>query len=403
MTDSLPTTDPDDVLPAHDADVTRVHVDGREVLLVGTAHISQESVDVVRQVIEDEQPDTVCVELDAERFQSLTQGQRWEDLDLIQVIKDRKMTFLLARLALMAFQKRMGNYTGVKPGAEMAAAAEEAEAQGAELELIDRNVQITLLRAWRTTPFWRRAFVALSLLAGLFDSGEVDEADLAELRQSPNITEILDELGEILPSVKGVVVDERDLYMAHKIRNADGERIVAVVGAAHVPGILRHLQQEDDPAAIDAVEYVPPRSYISRFLPWMIPVLIIGVFTFGYFNADPEYFQTATLAWVVANGAFSAVGALAALAHPLTIVAAAAAAPFTSLAPIVGAGMVAAFIQTIFAAPRVRDFESIGDDIVEWTGWWKNRLSRIMLVFFFSSLGSSIGTFVALWWLKDLL
>ncbi len=406
MTDSQPPTDAEDVFgsrAASNADVTRMGVDDREILLVGTAHISQESVDTVQQVIEVEQPDTVCVELDDERYRSLTQGQQWEELDLIEVIKNRKTTFLLARLALMAFQKRMGSYTDVKPGAEMAAAVDEAKRQNIDVELVDRNIQTTLLRAWRTTPFWRRAMVAVSIIAGVFDSGEVDEADLSELRQTPNITEILDELGEALPSVKGVLVDERDLYMAHKIRNAPGERIVAIVGAAHVPGMIDHLEGPDDPEGAEAVEFVPPRSKLSRFLPWTLPALVIGLFVFGWFNADAETFQTATTAWVLSNGIFSGIGAIAALAHPLTIIAAAVAAPFTSLFPMVGAGMVAAFAQTIFAPPSVDDMETVGDDITEWSGWWKNRLSRILLVFLFSSLGSTIGTFVAFGWLKNLL
>lgn len=406
MTESTPSDDIDPLVDEAidpETDVTRLEVDGREILLIGTAHISQESVETVQRVIEAEQPDTVCVELDADRLRSLTEGQNWEDLDLIAVIKKRQLTFLMARLALMAFQKRMGSYTGVKPGAEMSAAVEQAQAQGAHLELVDRNVRATLLRAWRLTPFWRRAFVAVSLLAGVFDSGQVGEEDLAELRKAPNITEILDELGEALPSVKGVLVDERDLYMAHHIRNAPGKRIVAVVGAAHVPGLIRHLEGPDTPEAASAVEYVPPRSHLSRALPWLIPAIVISLFILGFFRADPEVFQSAAIAWVLANGTFSAIGAIAALAHPFTIIAAFFAAPLTSLNPTIGAGMVCAFVQTISCAPRVRDMESVGDDIAEWRGWWKNRLSRIFVVFFLTSLGSTIGTFVAFGWLKNLL
>lgn len=405
MTDSTPPTDAEELLgddPPPETDVTRIEVDGREILLIGTAHISQESVDTVQRVIEVEQPDTVCVELDDERLKTLTEDQSWEDLDLIEVIKNRQLTFLMARLALMAFQKRMGSYTGVKPGAEMSAAVDQARAQGARLELVDRNVRTTLLRAWRMTPFWRRTFVALSLAAGIFDSGEIDEEDLAELRKSPNITEILDELGEALPSVKGVLVDERDLYMAHRIRNAPGEHIVAVVGAAHVPGLLRHLKRPDAPEAAEAVEFVPPRSRLSRVLPWLIPAIVIGLFVIGFFRADPQEFQSAAIAWVLANGTFSSIGAIASLAHPLTILAAFVAAPLTSLNPTIGAGMVCAFVQTIFCAPRVHDMESVGDDIAQWKGWWKNRLSRIFVVFFFTSLGSTLGTFVAFGWLKNL-
>lgn len=387
---------------ADETDVTRLHVDGKEILLVGTAHISQESVETVRRVLEAEQPDTVCVELDEDRFRALTQEQRWEDLDLLEVIKKGQITFLIARLGLMAFQKRMGSYTGVKPGAEMAAAVEEAQELGAHVELVDRDVKATLLRAWRLTPFWRRSLVAVSLVAGIFDSGEVGEEELAELRQSHNITEILDEMGQALPSVKGVLVDERDLFMAHRIRNAPGERIVAVVGAAHVPGLVRYLEGVDTPEAARSVEHIPPKSRLSKFLPWLIPLIVIGLFVWGLIRGDTETVQHALAAWVLINGTLSGLGAISALAHPVTIVVAFAAAPITSLIPVIGAGWVAAFIQTLVAPPTVDDMERAGDDIAEWKGWWKNRLARIILVFIFCSIGSTTASFLAFYWLKDL-
>ena len=385
-------------------DITRVEVDGREIVLVGTAHISQESVDTVKRVIESEDPDSVCVELDQQRFDSLRSDATWEDLDLIEVIKQGKLTFLLARLALTAFQRRMGANTGVTPGAEMAAAADAAHELGVPVELVDRNVQTTLLRAWRLTPWWRRAEVALMLFASLFQGGDIDEGDLSELRQTANITAILDELGEVFPEVKEVLVDERDIYMANAIRKTDGDKIVAIVGAAHKPGIINWLKQpEIDDARIDEVTTVPERSSLSKSLPWILPAIVVGVFIYGFFNADPGQLKTAFLAWVLANGILSGLGASAALAHPVTILSAFVAAPLTSLNPTIGAGMATAFVQTLVASPKVRDFQSVADDITHWKGWWVNRLSRVLLVFLFSSIGSSIGTFVAFGWLKNLL
>lgn len=384
-------------------DVTILEVDGREIFLIGTAHISQESVETVRRIIAHVEPDTVCVELDEERYRAMTEEQNWEDLDLFDIIKKGQLTFLMARLALSAFQTRMGGYTGVKPGSELAAAIDEAKERDMHLELVDRNVRTTLLRAWRLTPFWRRSTVAASVIAGLFDRKEVDEETLAELRESHNITAVLSEMGEVLPTVKTVLVDERDLFMAHKIRNSPGKRIVAVVGAAHVPGLLRHLDQPDDPERAAQVDIIPPKSALSRALPWLIPLAVITVFTVGFFFADPQDFQNAALAWILANGLLAALGGILALAHPLTILAAFIAAPITSLNPTIGAGMVTAAVQTYFAAPTVRDMESIGDDIGTWRGWWKNRLARIFLVFILTSLGSSIGTFVAFGWMKNLL
>ena len=213
-------------------DVTRLTIDDdKEVILVGTAHISQQSVDIVRAIIAQEQPDVVCVELDDERFKAMTQQQSWEDLDLRQIIRNKQLGFLMARLALSAFQKRMGSYTGVKPGAEMAAAIEAADAIGAKVVLCDRNVRTTLLRAWRKTPWWKRAGLGGMIFFGLFERTEINEDELAKLRQTHNISTILDEMGEVLPSVKGVLVDERDTFMAHQIQQAQGKKVLVVIGA----------------------------------------------------------------------------------------------------------------------------------------------------------------------------
>ncbi|MFU8802955.1 MAG: TraB/GumN family protein [Bradymonadaceae bacterium] len=400
--ENIPADHPDKYDTDDETDVTRLMVNGKEVVLIGTAHISQESVVTVQRVIEREAPDVVCVELDQERFTAMREEQRWEELDLIQVIKNKQLMFLMARLALGAFQKRMGGYTGVKPGAEMAAAIDIARDNDMELVLCDRNVRITLLRAWRTTPFWRRTTVVASLFGGVFAKQEISEEELAHLRQSQNISAVLDELGQVLPSVKSVLVDERDVFMAHQLQIAPGKKIVAVVGAAHVPGIIKNLQDPITDEAIEAISEIPPRTTLSRMLPWLIPLIVLTIFTLGFFYGDREQFQTAAIAWVLVNGGLSALGALVALGHPLTILVAFCAAPLTSLNPTIGAGMVTALAQTFFCAPKVRDMERVGEDIAHWKGWWKNRLARIFLVFFLSSMGSAIGTFVAFRWLIEL-
>lgn len=385
-------------------DVTHIELeDGREIVLIGTAHISQESVDTVGRVIDEEEPDTVAVELDEERFKSLRKEQSFEDLDLVEVIKNKQLTFLLARLALTSFQKQMGSYTGVKPGAEMAAAVDIAEERGYDVSLCDRNVRTTLVRAWRKTPWWRRAELAVLLLAGLFQKSEVDEEDLSNLRDMDNITGVLTELGEALPEIKVVLVDERDEFMAYKLQQLEGQKIVAVVGAAHKPGIIRHLRRDISQRRINEISTVPPRSALSKAMPWVLPMIVIGLFVWGAFNSDYNSVRNAAVAWVLANGILSGLGAIIALGHPVTVLAAIVAAPITSLNPTIGAGMVTAFVQTYVAAPKVADFQNIGDDVADLEGWWSNRLARVLLVFFFSSAGSAIGTFVAFGWLKNLL
>ncbi|AWV89511.1 TraB/GumN family protein [Bradymonas sediminis] len=386
-----------------EGDITRIQLGETEILLVGTAHISQESVDIVVSTIAAEKPDVVAVELDQERFDSMRSEQNWEDLDLLQIIKNKQLTFLLARLALGSFQKRMGGHTGVKPGAEMAAAIDAAEADQMGVELIDRNIRTTLLRAWRTTAWWKRAELVMALMLGVFQKGEVNEEELSDLREMENISTILDQLGEEMPDVKKVLVDERDTYMAYKLANIDAKKVVAVVGAAHKPGILRQIREQISDEHMTTIDTVPPKGSWGKALTWLFPVLVVGLFVWGFFNADATQLKNAALAWILANGIFAALGTAIALAHPLTIIAAFIAAPITSLHPGIGAGMVTALVQTLVAGPKVGDFQTIGDDISSWKGWWTNRLGRVLLVFIFSGMGSSLGTFVALGWLKNLI
>jgi len=386
------------------SDIHRLTVDQKEVILVGTAHISQASVDTVRQVIADEEPDTVCIELDEQRYQTITHRNRWESLNLIQVLRKGQVPYLLSNLALSSFQKRMGLQTGVKPGAELAAAAAEAIDRGMQVELVDRNIRTTLLRAWRHTGFWRKMMLLATLLGSLFEKQQIDEEELARLRETDTLSAMLEEMGNLLPAVKSILVDERDRYMAYHIRYAPGNKLVAVVGAAHLPGILQTLQQPAEAAvAIRELEQIPPKPTISKLIPWLIPAIVGALFIVGFFYGDRSQIAGAALAWVLANGLLSALGTLAALGHPVTVIAAFVAAPITSLNPTIGAGMVTGLVQAFVAAPTVKDMEKVGEDLATLKGWWSNRLCRVMLVFLFSSIGSSVGTIVAFHWLKDLL
>lgn len=389
--------------PTQSSDIKRLSLDDRDIILVGTAHISQDSVDTVRDVINDEQPDTVCVELDRQRFQALQDQNRWESLNIIQVIKKGQMPFLMANLALASFQKRMGLQTGVKPGAELAAAAETAQSHGMAVELVDRDIRTTLLRAWRKTGLWKKMHVLATLLASMFENQKIDEEELARLRQTDTLSAMLEEMGEMLPSVKTILVDERDQYMAHHIRQAPGQKVVAIVGAAHLPGIERQLQQVTPQSVIDELATIPPKPTISKIVPWVIPAIVAILFIVGFFFGDTNRIADAAVAWVLANGLLSAAGAIIAFGHPLTIVSAFIAAPITSLNPTIGAGMVTGLVQALLVPPTVRDLNQVGEDLATLRGWWSNRVTRILLVFFFSSLGSTIGTFLAFHWLKDLL
>lgn len=384
------------------SDVRRLTLDGKEIVLVGTAHVSRDSVETVRKVIAEEAPDTVCVELDEQRHQALRDEHRWQSLNLIQVIRRGQMPFLLASLALASFQKRMGLKTGVKPGAELAAAAALAEERGCEVRLVDREIRTTLLRAWRKTGFWKRLNLMAALTAGLFEDQKLDEAELARLRQTDTLSAMLEEMGTMLPSVKTILVDERDEYMAYHIRRAPGPKVVAIVGAAHVPGLLRRLAEEISPESIAEISSVPPKTSLSKALPWVLPALVAALFVAGFFAGNREQLAGAALAWVLSTGLLAALGTVVALGHPLTVLTAFVAAPITTLHPTLGAGMFTGLVQAFIAAPTVRDMEKVGEDVATLRGWWGNRMTRVLLVFVFSSLGAAAGMFVALRWLKDL-
>jgi pheromone shutdown-related protein TraB len=241
-----------------------------------------------------------------------------------------------------------------------------------------------------------------TLLASMFESNQIDEAELARLRQSDTLSAMLEEMGTILPSVKTILVDERDIYMAYHIRNTPGDKIVAVVGAAHLPGIMKWLGEEIPESTIDEISKIPEKSTISKILPWVIPAVVVLLFLIGFFFGDQKQFTDAAMAWILANGLLAALGALIAFGHPLTILAAFIGAPITSLNPTIGAGFVTGVVQAFVAAPTVRDMERVGDDLANWRGWWGNRMTRVLLVFLFSSFGSAIGTLVAFGWLKNL-
>jgi pheromone shutdown-related protein TraB len=393
-----------------DDDIVRLEVEGKEIILIGTAHVSQESVDVVREMITRERPDVVCVELDEQRYKALRDKKWWESLNLFEVIRKGQAPFLIANLALSSYQKRLGLSTGVKPGSELAEAAAVAEGMDIEVLLVDRSIRTTLLRAWRKTGFFRKAGLATELLASIIGPGgeeeavEMNEEALRRLRQGDTLSLMLEEMGERMPTIKTVLVDERDAFMAHGIRRAEGEKVIAVVGAAHLGGIERILTSEgpSKQSYIDDIGVIPSKSFASKAIPWLIPLIVVSLFVVGFFYGDTEKFKNAALAWILANGLLSALGAIIACGHPLTVLSAFVAAPITSLNPTIGAGFVTGLVQTFISPPNVRDMEHISDDLVSWKGWWTNRMARVLTVFVFSSLGSSIGTLVAFKWLKDL-
>jgi pheromone shutdown-related protein TraB len=385
-------------IPAIDArdygpDVHTINLEDKEILLIGTAHISQGSVDLVTRVIEAEHPDRVCLELDDKRYHAMSRKDSWESLDLKQIIRNKQLSTLLVSLLMGSYQKKLGGQLGVTPGAELLAAARTADRLSIPVSLCDRDVRITLRRAWKSTSLLRKGYLLTSLIASLFDSEELDEDRLEGMKKKDVLASLMAEMDESFPELKRVLIDERDIYLAEKIRAAPGTRQVAVVGAGHVEGIKKAITG-DHHHKLPEITTIPPVSRGWKIAGWSIPVLILASLAAIGVIKGASVAGANLMFWILANGIPAAIGALLALAHPVTTIGAFTAAPITSLTPVIGAGYVTAFIQVMTRPPVVREFETVGDDISSLAGWWKNKLLRVFLVFFFTGLGSAVGTWV---------
>lgn len=365
--------------------------DGKRIILVGTAHISKESVQEVQQVIKEENPDTVCVELCAHRYESIRNATNWKNMDIVKVVKEGKAAMLMANLILSAFQKKMGDKLGVKPGAEMAAAITAAEEIDANLVLADRDVTVTLKRAWGGLSFWQKMKLMFQVLFGIFDSPDISEKEVEELKQKDMLNEAIESMAKELPGIKSVLIDERDQYQATKIARATGETVVAIVGAAHIPGIKKELKNQAD---LFELEKIPKPKMTGKIIKWSIPAVIIGIIAYGFFGMNTDVSLEMIKRWVLANGLLSAFGAALAGGHILTILAAFVAAPITSLNPTIAAGWVSGLTEAWVRKPRVEDFENLPNDITSIKGFRSNEITKILLVVVLSNLGSAIGTFI---------
>ena len=372
-------------------DVHRVAVGGRTIFLVGTAHVSQRSVDLVREIIEIERPDTVCIELDEGRYTALSQEKKFEEQDLREVLKRKQLATLMLNLVLASYQRRLGLQLGVSPGSELLEAARTAQENEIPFVLCDRDVRITLRRAWQSISWGQRLRLLLELGASLFEEAEVSEEELARIREQDVVTEVMNELGRMMPDLKRVLIDERDAYLAHEILEAEGERVVAVVGAGHVEG-MKKLLESGTRANMEEINSIPPDSPWWKIIGWSVPLVIVGSIIAIAVTQGPQAAGENAMIWFVANAIPSGIGAIIALGHPFTVVAAAISAPFTSLTPLIGAGYVAAFTQLWSHPPRVSDFGTVGDDLSVPSRWWQSRLLRIFLVFVLTTLGSLLGT-----------
>ena len=375
-----------------------VNLAGRKIVLIGTAHVSKESIAEVKNEIESLKPDCVAVELDEKRYNSMMDPESWKNLDIVKVLKRREGFLMLANLVLSSFQKRMGKNVGVKPGDEMLAAINCAKENNILFTLVDRPIQVTLRRAWAKNSLWGKCKLLASMIASAFDNEEISEDEIEKLKSGNEMDSMMKELSEYLPSVKEVLIDERDRYLASHIWESEGNTIVAVLGAGHLPGVKAYLEKLANGIMISDtsdIETVSEKSIAGKVIGWGIPIVIVALIVAGFFMGGRTIGTQMIGSWILLNGCLSALGALMAFANPITVLVAFVGAPLTSLCPLVGVGLFAGIVQALICKPKVSDIESLQEDVSSLKGWYKNRVLKVLLVFFLSSLGSTIGTFVA--------
>jgi pheromone shutdown-related protein TraB len=373
--------------------IHRLTVKGKELILVGTAHVSKESAELVERTIEEEGPDTVCVELCRSRYDAIRKKANWEEMDILKIIREKRTSLLLSQLIMASFQKKIAEKFGINPGEEMLRAMDKAEEKGAHVALVDRDIRTTMTRTWRTMRFTSKLRFFFELMLSLFVAEDITEDDIEELKKHDALELAMQTFGKKLPEVKATLIDERDRFMAHEISHAAGDKIVAVVGAGHVQGILEHLTDDIDIAAISEV---PPKGQWGRIIAWGIPAVIVGIVVAGFFHSGSQASIDMIKWWIIVNGILAGLGALVVMAHPVTIVSSVLAAPLTSINPTIAAGWVAGLVEASLRKPQVKDFMALKDDIATVKGFWNNKITRILLVVVFVNLGSAIGTFVAI-------
>jgi len=370
------------------------------IILVGTAHISQKSVEEVKQTIETYHPDVVAVELCERRYKGITQKDQWENTPITSLLKSNNAYFLLAQTFLSSIQRRLGKEHGVEPGSEMIAAIDQAKEHNTPIELVDRDISVTLKRAWKKMGFREKFRIFWEFLIAIigFDDEEMEELDLEELMDQDIISTMMEEFGDIAPTVKNVLITERDSYIAQKIKdvNQNGEKtVVAVVGAGHLKGIKKHLEDKSFHVDLKEIEQVPTKRFsILKTIGYLIPVLFAALIVYAFMTKGSELAINLFVYWFLINGICSAIGTLLARGHIFSILTAFVAAPITSLSPAVAAGWVAGYVEAKLRTPLIKDFKQLSN-IENLKEFWNNRVIRLLMVVAFANLGSMIGTVIA--------
>ncbi|KAF0091204.1 MAG: TraB family protein [Fusobacteria bacterium] len=379
--------------------IKKITKDNKEIILLGTAHVSKASAVEVADSIKELQPDVVAIELCQGRFDNLNNDNKYENLDIGDVIKKGQAIFVMANLLLSAYQKKMGDKIGIRPGAEMIAAIEESEHIGSKLKLVDRPIDVTLKRVTRQLGFIDKISMLASVLTYLFSKDEVEEVNeetIESLKDSSVILDTINELGLKFPNVKKYLLDERDSYMAYKVSHIQGEKILVVLGAAHLEGVYAHLLADDvTREEMKEISAIPKKKKYGHLIALALLILVLFVLVMTI-NQSPLEGATNIIRWLILTSSLGGIGAFIAGAHPLSILATMIGSPIGAASPVLSSGMIGALVEARLRKPQVNDFSSLGEDIFNFKRWRKNNLLRVFLIFFLASFGSAIGNIIGL-------
>lgn len=373
-----------------ESNLIRLNYDDKEIILIPTAHVSVESANLVRETIEKENPDSICIELDEDRYKNLKNPNSWKNTNIIDVIKQKKVVLLIANLILSSYQRNIAKKLKTNPGQEMMEGMKASEKYGINLVLADRNIQTTFLRIWRKMGFFEKIKLIFSFVL-MDDDEEVSEEDLQKLINRDNLELVIDDMAKDYPQIAETLLRERDKYLAYNIKNAPGNKVIAILGAAHTPGVEKEIYKEQD---IEKLNKIPEKSFMSKIIPWIIPVLIVILVILG-FNQNVDTGIEQIKSWFLFNSILAGLFTAICLPHPLTVITAIVTAPFTSMNPMLACGWFAGLCEATLKKPTVDDVNKIPDDIFNFKSWINNKFLKALLVVILANLGSSIGTIIA--------
>lgn len=371
--------------------IIQINYQDKLITLIPTAHVSKNSAELVEKTIDKLKPDSICIELDQDRYNSLTEPEKYRQTDIVKIIKNKQVSMMLVNLILANYQRKLAVNLNNQSGQEMLVGIQKAKELNANLVLADRNIKITFSRIWANQKFTDKIKLINGIIAALFDDEKLTEDDIAQLQDKDMLNAALNEISQQFPRIKEVLVDERDKYLAYKIKNAPGKNIVAVLGAAHCVNVPNYINQN---YSIDELEKVKEKTKFDKIKGWIIPILII-IAILCCFKIDSSIGANQIKSWILINGSLSAIGVIIAGGHLLSAITAFVCAPFTSLNPLLAAGWFAGLLEAKLSKPTVADFDNLNTDLNTFKGFRKNKVTKILLVVALANLGSTLGTFIA--------